>query len=272
MNNKYAAFEAILRRSCRPPNYLKLFMEQAEYELMNAVEDRMWWYRGAHANALALYARHRSPKTAPHAGYALDAGCGTGGLLAKLARAPSTPPAMGLDYAPRAAELARAKAHCPVAVGSVNALPFRDASLSVIFSMDVLCHRAVDQQAALGEAHRCLRNHGMIVINLPAYQWMHSVHDERVHNARRFSRSEVIALLRAAGFVNIRASYWNMFLFPLMAIRRKLLPASDKSDVQIYPAPIEAIFRGILGFERALMRIGLSLPFGGSIIAVAHKP
>jgi hypothetical protein len=50
-----------------------------------------------------------------------------------------------------------------------------------------------------------------------------------------------------------------------------LLPASDKSDVQLYPAPIEAIFRGILGFERALMRLGVRLPFGGSIIAVATK-
>ena len=83
-------------------------MEKAEYELMNAVEDRMWWYQGAHANALALYALHRR-RRAPCDGLTLDAGCGTGGLLAKLAHAPGVPPAVGLDYAPRAAELARAK-------------------------------------------------------------------------------------------------------------------------------------------------------------------
>lgn len=245
-------------------------MEKAEYELMNAVEDRMWWYHGAHANALALYALRRQRTPAPK-GAALDAGCGTGGLLAKLARTPGIPPAVGLDYANRAAELARAKTGCPVVVGSVNALPFQDESLAAIFSMDVLCHRAADQQAALREAYRCLCPGGTIVINLPAYQWMHSIHDERVHNARRFTRAEVIALLRASGFANIRASYWNMLLFPLMMMRRKLLPNSDKSDVQLYPAAIEAIFRGILGFERALMRIGFNLPFGGSIIAVASK-
>src|SRR3546814_4925503 len=84
-------------------------MEKAEYELMNAVEDRMWWYQGAHANALALCALHRRKTAAPGSGPALDAGCGTGGLLAKLARAHGIPPAIGLDYAPRAAELARAK-------------------------------------------------------------------------------------------------------------------------------------------------------------------
>jgi SAM-dependent methyltransferase len=244
-------------------------MEKAEYELMNAVEDRMWWYQGVHANALALYRLHR--RRTPDDGLALDAGCGTGGLLGKLAGAPGIPPVVGLDYANRAAELARAKTGRPVVVGSVNALPFADASLTAIFSMDVLCHRAADHQVALREAQRCLKNGGTLVINLPAYQWMHSSHDVRVHNARRFTRREIVALLRTAGFAEVHASYWNMFLFPLMMLRRKLVPTSDKSDVQLYPAPIEAIFRGILGFERALMRLGFRLPFGGSIIAVATK-
>lgn len=246
-------------------------MEIAEYELMNAVEDRMWWYQGVHANALALYDAHKGPAAVSAGDLALDAGCGTGGLLAKLAGASGLPPAVGLDYADRAAQLARAKTGRPVLVGSVNTLPFRDGSLAAIFSMDVLCHRAADQAAALSEAYRCLRPGGSLVINLPAYKWMHSVHDERVHNARRFSRPEVVALLRAAGFLTVRASYWNMLLFPLMLLRRKLLPASDKSDVQLYPAAIEALFRGILAFERALMRLGVNLPFGGSIIAVATK-
>jgi hypothetical protein len=137
--------------------------------------------------------------------------------------------------------------------------------------MDVLCHRAADQTTALREAHRCLMPGGALVINLPAYQWMLSIHDERVSNARRFTRREVIGLLRAAGFSEVRASYWNTVLFPLMLLRRKLLPMSGKSDVQLYPAPIDATFRGILGFERALMRLGIRLPFGGSIIAVAIK-
>lgn len=244
-------------------------MEKAEYELMNAVEDRMWWYQGAHANALALYRRYRRRTAA--AGLALDAGCGTGGLLGKLAQAAGLPPVVGLDYADRAAQLARAKTGRPVVVGSVNTLPFADACLAAIFSMDVLCHRAADHNAALREARRCLDYGGTLVINLPAYQWMHSSHDERVHNARRFTRREIVALLQGAGFSEVHASYWNMFLFPLMMLRRKLVPAADKSDVQLYPAPIEAIFRGILGLERALMRVGFRLPFGGSIIAVATK-
>ncbi len=245
-------------------------MELAEYELMNAVEDRMWWYRGVHANALALYGISQKHRSAP-AGLALDAGCGTGGLLTKLAAATGVPPACGLDYEPRAADLARRKSGRPVVVGTVNDLPFADGSMAAIFSMDVLCHRAADQARALHEAHRCLAPGGVLVINLPAYQWMLSVHDERVHNSRRFTLRQIVSLLHAAGFPEVRASYWNMVLFPLMLLRRKLLTAPDKSDVQLYPAAIEAIFRGILGLERGLIRLGIRLPFGGSIIAVATK-
>lgn len=244
-------------------------MERAEYEVMHAVEDGMWWYRGLHANALQLY-RRQAP--APPGATLLDAGCGTGGLLSKLAASDGLPPACGLDFSHRAAMLARAKSGCPVTVGTVNALPFRDASLAAIFSMDVLCHRAAEQNRALAEAYRCLAGGGRLIVNLPAYQWMYSAHDERVHNARRFTRGEVIALLRAAGFRDIHATYWNMLLFPLMMLRRKLMGPSEKSDVQLYPAPIETLFRGILAFERALLRLGIWLPFGGSIMAVATKP
>ena len=51
-------------------------MEPAEYALMDAAEDHMWWYRALHRRLLdALAGVH---------GTVLDAGCGTGGLLACL--------------------------------------------------------------------------------------------------------------------------------------------------------------------------------------------
>ena len=69
------------------------------------------------------------------------------------------------------------------------------------------------------------------------------------------------------------ASYWNMLLFPVMVIARKLLPSRGAaSDVRLYPAPVEALGRAATAFERALLRQGLRFPFGGSLIAVAGKP
>src|SRR5690349_4289020 len=101
-------------------------MERREYELMAAVEDRLWWYRGLRALAGELFAHHALARQEP----ILDAGCGTGGLLAKLVASGLRPAALGLEYDPMAAGIAIAKSGRPVAVGSVNALPFADSTLS----------------------------------------------------------------------------------------------------------------------------------------------
>jgi hypothetical protein len=58
-----------------------------------------------------------------------------------------------------------------------------------------------------------------------------------------------------------------------MVITRKLLPGRRyaASDVSVYPEPIEALCRIVTVMERALLRRGLRLPFGGSVIAIAVK-
>lgn len=244
-------------------------MEPSEYDKLDRLEERMWWFAAAHANLLML-ARDFS---APSPNRMLDAGCGTGGFLAKLAGGRETAAVIGLDADEAACGRARTKSARPVCRGSVNELPFADAAFSTIFSADVLCHRDVDERQALEQFHRCLMPGGILVLNLPAYRWMLSRHDDAVYNVRRYTRRDAVQLLRAAGFRLLYASYWNAVLFPLMVIARKLLPSRGMaSDVRLYPAPIEALCRAATAFERALLKKGLRLPFGGSLIAIAGKP
>ncbi|HZS82432.1 MAG TPA: class I SAM-dependent methyltransferase [Stellaceae bacterium] len=245
-------------------------MERAEYERLNAVEDTMWWFRGLHAHLLAALARHRAAEAA--AGRVLDAGCGTGGLLARLRRSFPETAAIGLDLDPDACAAARAKAGCAVCVGSADALPFADASLAAILSADLLCHRAVAEGRALGEFRRCLAPGGILILNLPAYQWLLSAHDRAVHNVRRYTRRRLARLLAEADFAPIEMSYWNTLLFPLMAIRRTFARSRiARSDVMLYPAPVEAAFHALVRFETMLLNSGVTLPFGGSLLAIAVK-
>ncbi len=231
----------------------------------------MWWFAAAHANLLLLY-RLMTGATAPRPKL-LDAGCGTGGLLARLAADYPDGTIVGLDSDNTACARAAAKSARPVCAGSVNALPFGDAAFGAIFSADVLCHRDVDERAALAQFHRCLSEGGVLVLNLPAYRWMLSGHDAAVYNVRRYTRRGVARLLHAAGFRLLFASYWNFVLFPIMVVTRKLVPQGKRasSDVRLYPAPVEALCRIATGFERALLRRGVRFPFGGSLIAVAAK-
>jgi SAM-dependent methyltransferase len=232
----------------------------------------MWWFAASHANLLLLY-RLMSGSAALRQEL-LDAGCGTGGLLARIAAEYPDRTVIGLDADTAACARAAAKSGRPVCAGSVNALPFADGAFGAIFSADVLCHRDVDEAAALAQFHRCLLDGGVLILNLPAYPWMLSRHDAAVYNVRRYTRRRLARLLQAAGFRLLFASYWNIVLFPIMVLTRKLMPAGKgaTSDVRLYPVPVEALCRAATGLERALLRCGVRFPFGGSLIAVAAKP
>lgn len=244
-------------------------MEPAEYQRMSSAEERMWWYRALHANLIAALRRHPGPQGST----LLDAGCGTGGLLRRLADAGMDRPRVGIDLEAVAAGLAAAKSGAPVAIASVDALPFADASLGAVVSADVLYHRRVDPDRAAAEAFRCLMPGGVLVVNVPAYAWLSSFHDRQVHGARRYTRQGLCRLLAAAGFTAIEATYWNTLLFPVMVLHRKLAaPARETSDVGAFSSPLQALFLAIMAVERSAMRIGLRYPFGGSVLAVGMKP
>jgi SAM-dependent methyltransferase len=201
----------------------------------------------------------------------LDAGCGTGGLLRRLADAMPGTVAIGLDADETACRWAAKKSERPICAGSINTLPFADGTFSAILSVDVLCHGGVDEAAALGEFRRCLAGSGVLILNLPAYRWLMSHHDTAVYNVRRYTKGEVATLLHRAGFRPIFAGYWNTVLFPLMVATRKLLPADAGSDVKLQPGWVEALCRAATSVERGLMLTGLRFPFGGSVLAVARK-
>ncbi len=244
-------------------------MEQAEYERMHAVEDRMWWYRGLRLLVADLL--HWALERSNAAGCALDAGCGTGGMLARLGATVGGHATIGLEYDPNAAALALAKTQRPIVVGSVTEMPLGDARIAAYLSLDVLCHAGVEPAVALDEARRCLAPHGVAIFNLPAYSWLLSAHDRRVHNVRRFTRGEARRLLGRHGFRVLRSTYWNTLLFPLMLVHRLIEKDDAESDVRDFPRWQDALFSAALTIERAAIRIGLRLPFGGSLILVAAR-
>lgn len=236
-------------------------MEPGEYALMDAAEERMWWYR-------ALHARLQDALTGI-SGRVLDAGCGTGGFLARLGKQRPDLQLVGVEWQESAARRARAKAAAMVLRGSVNALPFGEASFDAAVAADVLCHAAVLPAQALPELRRVLRPGGRLVINMPAYRWLMSAHDTQVHNVRRQSAREVSAVLRSAGFRVVTSRYWNTLLLPVMVLQRKVLRPGKKSDVAVFPPSLDAIFHFMTEVER---RLPIGLPAGGSVLAIAERP
>jgi len=244
-------------------------VERAEYERMHAVEDRMWWYRGL--RALVVQELARVLKRCEGAGPVLDAGCGTGGMLARLGPSIAGRPTIGLEYDAIAAAMAGSKSGRPVASGSVNEMPLGDGTLAGYVSLDVLCHGGVDLERAVKEARRCLKPGAIALFNLPAYGWMLSTHDRRVHNVRRFTRGQARALLAGHGFKILKATYWNTLLFPLMLLHRLTERDDADSDVRDFPRWLDALFSAALAVERTVIGAGVPLPFGGSLLVVAAR-
>jgi SAM-dependent methyltransferase len=247
-------------------------LETPEYERMDRAEDHLWWYRSLHTYLIDALQNSTAPigvndgvpSSVPNSAAVLDAGCGSGGLLRALAQANPPSVRIGLERFEPAATRARAKSDAAIVVGTVNALPFEDRSFGTIICADVLYHRDVDPPRALRESLRCLLPGGVLLINVPAFQWLSSYHDQRVHGARRFSRQQLSQLLQDAGFTRIAMHYWNSLLRPARA--------DTVSDVGALPPALNAILTAIVALERRMIRLGLRFPAGGSILAVARKP
>lgn len=246
-------------------------MNPREYEVLRKVEDEHWWFDGLRREIAAELPREPT-------GFSrwLDAGSGTGGLLANL-RLPESPEGFGVEISFDGLVLSRSRGLRRVTSASVAELPFRSETFDLVTSVDVLCHRGVEVTRALAEAHRCLRPGGLLVLQVPAFDFLRGEHDEAVWTNKRFRKTEVESLLWAAGFRPRRSFYRNSILFPAVALRRILrrrAPAGREALSDVAPAPpaLDTLFAALLGLERRVRRIGFSFPFGLSVFCLAEKP
>ncbi len=247
-------------------------MHADEYTKLAEVEDRMWYFRSLHAHvARGLGAGLARGGTRPAV---LDAGCGTGGLILRLREAQPAWRFTGIDFMPLACELARRRCGPDVEIreASITALPFADGSFDAVVSADVIC-QVDNPEVAAAEFFRVLRPGGRVIINVPAYMWMWSYHDDTCQTRHRYTRAEMDVLLARAGFAERRLTHWNALPFPLVWAKRKLFRTTgDTSDVKLYPAPVEAALNAVMALEHAWLRAGGNWAWGTSVLAAAVKP
>jgi SAM-dependent methyltransferase len=238
-----------------------------EYEAMFQLEDSYWWFEGSMNFILSALSDIPTRQT----GRILDAGCGTGGLLKRLA----SRKAWGIEIASEGIRLCLQRGLNNVLQASTSALPFRSESFDVVLSIDVLVHEWVpDDVGALREIYRVLVPGGFVLLQVAAYRVLWSAHDVATLTRHRYTRDELAEKIERSGFEVVRITYRNTLLSPLAVLvkllRRARANTATKGDLVALPRAVNRALFCILALENYVAR-RVRMPFGVSVFCIARK-
>lgn len=269
------------------------------YDRIGALEHTHWWHLGAQRAAKALLASVH-PTTFPRV---LDAGCGTGGMMAWAEAELGAGALFGVDLSPDAVRTCAARnPQWSVQLGSVMDMPLPDAAFDLVICNDVIQHLPTDggDLVALKEIRRVLKPGGLLVLRTNSRQGVQRDPNDHDYDYKRYVRQEVVDLLAQGGFAVRRATYVNVVGGMHETVRRWLRPphphhhdhhehaasasGSDQPARHVYEGltmrdtaterpTLNRMLLGLFSVEAAILgRDGVSLPFGHSIVAVGEAP
>lgn len=203
----------------------------------------------------------------------VEYGCSNGLVMAELERAGWN--VLGTDMHLGGLRNAAATVRGPLVCSPLDKLEF-ETPVDVVGFFDVIEHLQ-DDHAALEKAAAELRPGGYVVVTVPAFQGLWSTFDVLLGHKRRYTAGELANLFGRLGLEVVTVRYAFAFMFPLVWLQRKLVreaPASEQRKAY-YRAPhplVNAMLGMLCRLEMVLLRLGIRLPFGTSVMAVARKP
>jgi SAM-dependent methyltransferase len=241
--------------------------DPAAFELLAGLEERHFWFRAR--NRLICSELERD---FPQARSMLEVGCGTGFVLRGIACCRPELELTGTDLHPDGLEFARTRVDARLEQMDARQIPYEE-EFDVIGAFDVIEHIREDGEA-LRQMHRALRPGGGLLLTVPQHPWLWSDFDELSHHERRYRRAELEGKVRAAGFSVRRITSFVTLLLPAIALER-LRPRrwrgrSLEEQLEV-PGLLNRAFERVMSLELALIRRGVSLPAGGSLLLSATR-
>jgi SAM-dependent methyltransferase len=243
-------------------------MDERLMKSMLEVDEHHWWYRGRRRIVRAELDRLPLPAGAR----VLDAGCGSGRTLQELVDYGEV---AGIELDPDAAAAAAAKGCGEVRVGRLEELPWEEASFDLITCLDVIEHTP-DDRVTLTELRRVTKPGGWLLVTVPAYQALWSLHDAANHHYRRYGRRSLRRAAVETGWRIDRVTSFNCILLPPAALvrlaQRGRRPDSDYTpQLELGPAWLNAVLEQPLRLEARWLARGGTLPAGLSLLAVLEN-
>jgi SAM-dependent methyltransferase len=242
--------------------------DASRFEVLARVERGHFWF-SSRSRLIAWAVRRHFPG----ARSLLEIGCGTGNVLAVVAEDTAIPRLAGSEA--HTAGLAFAARHAPGAEllqMDARRVPYRD-EFDVVAAFDVIEHIAEDD-AVLGEMFAACRSGGGVVITVPQHPWLWSQRDVFAGHRRRYRRAALLKKLAAAGFERPWTTSFVTLLLPLLALsrlRQRAAQGVDASRELEVGRTANRVCAAVMLVERGLIAAGVPMPFGGSLLVVAHK-
>jgi SAM-dependent methyltransferase len=242
------------------------------FDKLYRLEATHFWFLARNRIILRNFRHHLKHLARPRV---LEVGCGTGYVLQSLA-AENRYDLTGLES--HIAGLRFARSRLP-AVELVQAdardLPYESA-FDAVGAFDVIEH-IVEDDAVLASVRRALKPGGIFIVMVPQHMWLWSATDEQALHKRRYTRRQLLAQLGTAGFDILHCSSFVTTLLPVLYASRlaKRRRSTADSATDSYELEISRVANTLcsaaMRIDEALIGLGLSLPVGGSLLAVARK-
>ena len=210
----------------------------------------------------------------PADGPIFDVGAGNGFVAAALQRAGF--PTIAIEPNRTGATNAIGRGVEQVVCGSLPSSAFREHTAGAIGLFDVIEH-VEDDRGFLSSLRPYLREHGRLYVTTPAYRWLWSENDTRSGHFRRYTRAALDEVLREAGYRLDYATYifWALplpiLLFRTIRAREGAPRTRSRSHHQAGSATRRRVIEACFAFETRCIAGGVSVPFGGSCLAVATR-
>ena len=249
-------------------------MNPAEFANIARCEQQdFWWYRGMEQilyHVLDPIARRRRLCTA------MEAGCGTGHMAARLEKHygwrifPTDIQHEGLLYGMKNGF------RQAMTQADVTALPFPSGWFDVVACLDVIPHFSRGEEyRALRELVRVLTPSGLLVVRVSALDILRSRHSQFTGERQRFTRKRLVQLVSRHGVRVLRCTYANSLLLPValtkFRIAEPLLRRRPSSGMQPVAGWLDQLLYLALRLEAAWLKSGRNLPLGQSLILIGER-
>jgi SAM-dependent methyltransferase len=240
------------------------------FKLLYEVEDKSFWF--VNRNKIL---KHLVQKFDVKNNF-LEVGCGSAYVINHLSVNIPNVKFTGSEIYIEGLKLAEKRVKESVNLIQLNAL---DLNLPITFggigAFDVIEHISEDEQV-LVNFYNNLSPNGLVFITVPQFMFMWSQEDNYACHKRRYSRKELRSKLNAAGFKIEYITSYMFILFPLMVISRLIGRSVKKTPEELnknlYPGKLlNMLFTFFTKIDVLLIKLGVSLPWGGSLIIIGRK-